>query len=233
MDGNLSGDKKAVKSKTKIDEGVADVSHIENQYWQAKDTDFQVVQNRLYTKEKRYSVSLSLGPMINDQFSSATAFNLNANYYFTERWGVEVNYQKMAAKPNSMTDEFVNRFAVVPNHNQFSSYIGVGGNWVPVYSKASLIDRRIMYFDIAITPGLGIIQYEQQFTDKANEKKITPALALDLTQQVFITRNWTVRLAYMIRWFKEETRDSRAPFDTRDSSMSQTNVIMLGMTYFY
>jgi hypothetical protein len=38
-----------------------DISDLENRYWTAKDTEFSVVQNRLYTKAKRFSVTLQGG----------------------------------------------------------------------------------------------------------------------------------------------------------------------------
>lgn len=209
------------------------IEKLEKKYWVAKDTQFQVVQNRQFSKEKRFSVSGLLGPMINDQFSDATALNVSAGYYFTERWGVEMSYLSMNPEGNSMTTEFVDRFGVVPNHNIFRNYIGVSGGWVPIYAKASLQNSLIMYFDFAINLGLGLLTYEQQFTDKENESKTVPALALDLSQQVFLSKNFALRVSYFARWFNEETRDSRTPHAIQSEGFSQTNIIMMGMTYFH
>src|ERR1700722_15225129 len=47
-----------------------DISDLENRYWTAKDTEFNVVQNRLYTKAKRFSVTLQGGTNLSDTYTS-------------------------------------------------------------------------------------------------------------------------------------------------------------------
>ena len=47
---------KSSKKATKTDK--VDISDLEQKYWAPKDTDFSVVQNRTYTKEKRFTFSL-------------------------------------------------------------------------------------------------------------------------------------------------------------------------------
>ncbi|MEO0335372.1 MAG: hypothetical protein AAF202_03205, partial [Pseudomonadota bacterium] len=52
---------KAKEEKKKTAGDRVDISDLENKYWAPKDTDFKVVQNRLYTKEKRFSLSTGIG----------------------------------------------------------------------------------------------------------------------------------------------------------------------------
>lgn len=211
----------------------ADVSQIEGQYWIAKDSDFKVVQNRLYKKEKRFALSATYGPLINDQFSDAKALNLNGSYFFSERWGVEVSHLSLNPEDNSMTREFIDRFAVVPNHNKLRKYIGASVSWVPIYAKASLLEKRILHYDLSLSAGLGMLTYERQYTDKGDESVTAPALSLDVTQQFFITNHWAIRVVYMIKIFKEEVRDSRSPFEVRSEDRVQTNFLNFGLTYFF
>lgn len=223
------------KPKEKSDEvsEELDVSRLEGQYWVAKDSQFKVVQNRLYKKEKRFSLLATWGPMINDQFSDGKGLLLGASYFLNERWGVELSYLTNSPKDNTLTTEFKERFGVVPNHNKFDNYIGISGTWVPIYAKASLLDKKIIYYDLALSLGAGFAQYEQQFTDQANKMVSAPALSIDVTQQFYISHRWALRFSYMIRLYSEEIKDSRSPFSIREESYAQTSFLQLGIVFFF
>jgi uncharacterized lipoprotein NlpE involved in copper resistance len=50
------------ESKSSKKDDKVDVKDLEERYWTAKDTEFKVVQNRLYTKEKKFSLTPMAGP---------------------------------------------------------------------------------------------------------------------------------------------------------------------------
>src|SRR5262249_33727675 len=74
--------------------GKVDVSDLEKKYSVPKDTEFQVVQNRTYTKAKRFALSASVAQMINDYYSSGYVYDITANYYFSERYGAQLQYMR-------------------------------------------------------------------------------------------------------------------------------------------
>src|SRR4051812_27159079 len=71
-----------------------DISDLENKYWAPKDTDFSVVQNRTYTKDKRFFGTLHFGRPVNDQWSSGNVFGVSGNYFWSERFGVQATWLK-------------------------------------------------------------------------------------------------------------------------------------------
>ncbi|MCB0394306.1 MAG: hypothetical protein KDD25_07090, partial [Bdellovibrionales bacterium] len=117
------------KSNKKSDEKV-DISDLEDKYWMAKDTEFKVVQNRLYSKAGRFNLSAQFGSIINDGFSVGNILNLGVGYYFSERLGTEITYSHYMLKDSKMTSNFDSEFGATPDFNRFQSYVGASLQWV-------------------------------------------------------------------------------------------------------
>src|SRR5687768_12565721 len=78
--------KEEIKKSDNIESDKLDVQKLEQKYWSAKDDDFTVVQNRTFSKAKRWYLNTAYGVPINDPFSTGSILGLNVGYYFTERW---------------------------------------------------------------------------------------------------------------------------------------------------
>ena len=218
-----------------------DISDLEQKYWAPKDTNFNVVQNRTYSKAKRMAVSATYGNLINDSCSRAGNLSLSGTYYFTERYGVELNYTSVESSDNKLVETFVNDFGTTPDHGKVTSYIGTSFNWVPFYAKMSLLGSRILYFDMSISPGLGMTTYNQQ-TDAGSRSKQAPTLTIDVTQSVFFSKNFAIRIDFKNRFFQEEViefRKSPATLASGDDNQkirtdfTQNTLLMFGLTFFY
>ena len=73
-----------------------------------------------------------------------------------------------------------------PNYGIMQNYIGAGFNWVPFYSKMSFLGKKILYFDMAITPTIGMTGYDQQLiTGSQSQNAFT--YEFDITQYYFFT----------------------------------------------
>ncbi len=215
-----------------------DVTDLEKKYWAAKDTDFSVVQNRTYAKEGRFSLTGQYGTLVNDAFSRGPVYNLALNYYFTERYGVELTHQKGELVDSKATQNYRTLpGAVEPNRNQFMSYSGIGFNWVPVYAKVSLLNKKIFYFDLAITPGIGVVNYEAQIESfYPDVKKSATALSLDITQTFFLSRHFAFRFDYKNKWYQEKILNATGLFthgQELQSSTANMTSLMVGVQFFY
>lgn len=219
-----------------------DVSELEQKYWSPKDTDFNVVQNRTYTKAKRFALSAQAGSLINDTYAQSLEMGLTANYYFNERYGVELSYIKSAAKEKKIINAFKDRYATTPSYNLPDSYIGASFNFVPLYAKMSLLDKHILYFDLSIAPGVGLQSYTQKKWNGDIEKS-SPAVSIDVTQHVFFSRNFAFRVDFKNRWWKEEVReyfggtnDNNNNFQVDrvlSNDLSNTTELLFGLTFFF
>lgn len=212
-----------------------DVTDIENKYWASKDTDFSVVQNRLYPKAKRFAVSASTGPIVSDPNSEGFFHTLDASYYFDERKGVAFTYQMANLEDNENVDALFQSRGARIDHNKAEQFIGASFLWVPIYAKASFLNTKIFYFDFALAPGVGVITYEQQI-EAGNKKKTAPALALDVSQQFFFSNHFAVRFDYRHRFYQHNRVNWRptASSPAYDKKQFQHDQILtFGATFFF
>jgi hypothetical protein len=99
----------------------------------------------------------------------------------------------------------------------------------------SVLNSRIIYFDMAISPGIGLVSYEQQL-DTGSAAQTTPALTLDITQSFFLNRWFALRFDYKTRWYQEDVVTYHPVTGTpraTASDLNTTNLFMLGVTFFY
>lgn len=208
------------------------IQDLEQKYWAPKDTSFSVVQNRAYTKEKRFSFSLQYGPIINDAFSEGYNLGLKLNYFWNERSGVQVEYVSFNLDDNSTVKAFSNQYGGVrPNIGRLSSMWGIGYNWVPVYAKMSLLGERIIYFDMAFTPVIGMMNYNKTAkTGDHGDSSI--AYGLDISQYFFLSKHIAVRADLQNRWWTEEVLDWNQGTKNKTQTTNST-VFFIGVTYYH
>lgn len=213
-----------------------DVTDLEKKYWAAKDSDFNVVQNRLFSKANRFSLSGSYGMGLNDSWSDNPTKGFNLGYYFSERWGIELNYTSTDSKDNKAVERLVAQTGY-PNHNLVKDFYGVAVNWVPFYAKMSFLNSSIVYFDMGVSLGAGMINYEQ-LRDNGNSMKSSPAVSINLTQQFFLNKWLAIRADYRHLFYNEEIlwfRSATAPNGARveSTTLSNNSLLMLGLTLYY
>ncbi|RME15565.1 MAG: outer membrane beta-barrel domain-containing protein [Bdellovibrio sp.] len=217
-----------------------DISDLEQKYWAPKDTDFSVVQNRSYTKAKKVAVSLLAGPIVNDAFNSGLNGSLSVGYYFSERQGVELIYNQGFLTDSLATTTFKEKLSgggVGPDYNRPSGYIGVAYNWVPFYAKMSFLGRKIIYFDMQFSPGIGVASYEHITDVDSNSQiektgKSAVALSLDITQFFFFHKRFAIRVDLKNRWYNQDVLSYRTGSKARSETENVTQILM-GATFFF
>ncbi|MFN7727905.1 MAG: outer membrane beta-barrel domain-containing protein [Bdellovibrio sp.] len=217
-----------------------DLKKLEDKYWAAKDADFSVVQNRTYTKAGRPFVTLSYGPMVNDEWSIGRMTNVSGGYYLSERWGFELAHEMGDLKENEGLVQIKKFNGLQPNYNKFVSYTSANFIWVPFYAKMSFLDRKIVYFDMQFALGLGSMTYESQLdpSETSHEKKTTLGYNFDFTQQLFFSEHFAVRLDLKNKWSKQDLQRYRlggSGAANRDlgTTNRQDTSFLLGLTFFY
>lgn len=227
------GDSKAAPAQPETDK--VDISDLEEKYWAPKDVDFSVVQNRTFTKAGKYSLSPMYGILINDPYNDGPTMGLKLNYYFDERTGVELTYSTTDAYNSDEVKKFQNLSGggVLPDFNRDSGLISLGYNFVPIYAKMSFLGRKILYFDMQVTPWIGQASYEQVHDGGLNGREQSSfAYGLDVTQYFFVHKNFALRLDYHNRWYKHDVLGYQTGSVVR-SETANTTMFLLGFTYFH
>jgi outer membrane beta-barrel protein len=210
-----------------------DVSDLEKKYWVPKDTEFQVVQNRTYTKANRLALTFGTATMINDQYSSGLIYDFMLNYYFSERYGIQAQFMRFDSQDAETVSEFRNTYKVIPDFNRVQQYMGVSFNWVPIYAKLSLLEQQIVYFDLSISPGFGMTEYSQQYLYASPTMKTSPTFSFDIAQHFFLGRHWALRIDFMNRLFNEEVQNARNPGEVKRTKLNHQMIIQGGISFHF
>lgn len=217
-----------------------DIQKLEQKYWSAKDDDFSVIQNRAFAKEKRWYLSVNYGSPFNDPNSVGNLFGLNVGYFFNERWGLELNYNQASYKDNDTVEYFKGRYGAKPDANRYAGATSAMAYWVPIYAKMSLVDKKIIYFDMGLGLGLGTTSFFQQkcntvcsnaVFDSVDVKSSALHYTLNVFQQFFISNRWAVRADFINRWTSEE-RLGFSNGTSIGSKMINDTALQIGLTFW-
>lgn len=214
-----------------------DISDLENKYWAPKDTDFTVVQNRTYSKTKKISLTPQWGRLINDPYSDGNLYGLTANYFWSERMGVQFNWYRANLHNNQNVADLAtlaSTTGAAPNHGKTSSYYGVGYTVVPFYAKMSFWTKKIIYFDMAFTPHIGLTEYEQQ-VESGNKSKSAFTYGIDITQYFFFSRWLAIRADLRNQWRSEEILKYRGAGmgDKVKDKVQQDTMFFVGPMFYF
>lgn len=227
-----------------VDSDKLDIQKLEQKYWSAKDDDFSVIQNRAFQKEKRMFLSVNYGIPFNDANSVGTLTGLNLGYFFSERWGIELNHVSSQFKFNDTVDYFKKTYGVLPDHNTFKSAQTVMAYWIPIYAKMSLLDKKILYFDMGFGVGMGTTSYDQnsctivavcksgtglEGIDKT--RKSASHYAFSIMQQFFLSEHWAIRIDLMNRYTNEKRINSATTHEIGGKMVNDT-AFQLGVTFW-
>ncbi len=214
-----------------------DLNKLEEKYWSAKDDDFTVVQNRAYPKAKRWSGSLYYGKPFNDNYREGTMTGASLGYYFTERYGIELQYQNMDSDFSELSKQFNDSYKTYPNGNSFVSGTSVVFQFVPLYAKMSFLDKRIIYFDMSIGLVLGNTEYRIEQVE-GGQSKSAFHFGLDVTQQFFISERFAFRFDFRNKWTNESRANYNLPSVLKperslgDKLINDTS-LLFGLTYWH
>lgn len=213
-----------------------DIKKLEQKYWAAKDEDFSVVQNRRYTKAERFFLTASGGVPINDPAGKGTILGLQVGYFFNERFGVDVNYQKASMEDNDTTKQFKTDHNASPNYNFFDASTMASATYVPLYAKMSFLDRSIIYFDMGISVGVGTTDYIIKRQD-GDENKSAFSYQIGINQQIFFHEHLALRLDFINKFTNEQkykySADPSAGNRDLGEKMVNDTSLLLGLTYWH
>ena len=115
-----------------------------------------IIQKKYLPKTERFQLFGGLGATTNSPWFLNLGVKLNLGYYFTESFGVEASgvflsnserqvAQEIRTNNNLQPEKFVNT----------KSYIGLDLVWAPIYGKITMLNERIIPFDMYFSAGVG------------------------------------------------------------------------------
>ena len=209
--------------------GEVDISDVQNQYWKAHDKEFEVIQNRQYTKAGRIELTPLFGLYQRVTFQDTHTLGLSAAYHFSDMWGAEVMGYKTYGSDSQVLSSFKTATGTTIDFNPESYYMGASALFTPIYGKFSLFGKKISHFDLYLAPGMGVT--------KTVALRPTPSMAVG--EKFWITPKWNFRIEY--RWMRysddvSATTGSQAIKNGGAGNFSQTVTnqnLMFGISYLF
>lgn len=227
-----------ISPSAKADGDKINIDDLEKKFWSSKDDDFKVIQNKAFTKTGRFFASAASGKIMNDTYSVGNMYSYLLGYYFTEIYGAQLSLDRGSLTNSETTQGFIDGFGAIPNYSKFAQAYTLSGIWVPFYGKMSFLEKKIVYFDLALSLGIGKTTYEQQV---ATGGRLNDARHIEfkITEHFFLNEHFAVRFDMTNQWATYERIKYHLPatMDESQRGLGTENIqnffIQLGFTYFH
>lgn len=204
-----------------------DVEGIREKYWaQGKESQVGVVQNRIYSKEKKFHLGVYGGLTSSDPFLNTRNLGLGLGYHFSEFVGIQLLRWRSLSKLSDAHNQLELRGATA-NTNFINAYTGLESNVSVMYGKVSLLGELIVYYDLHLIGGLGRTE-----TETGNYLTGTVGIG----QQFYLQRSLSLRVDYRLMPFRENLVEKEVPHKMGEIVGSRTNwsnVLMIGVSYLF
>jgi outer membrane beta-barrel protein len=204
------------------------VENIKEKYWARGDeTEMGVVQNRAYSKDRKWELGVYGGAVLTDPFLNVSNLGFNLGYHFSEYFELRGNFWKEFAGYSSALNTFYDTKGGVVNYNEPKAYYGGEAVGSLLYGKLSVLGKSIIYFDLHVLGGLGL-------TNTENGTYFTPHIGLG--QQVYVSKSVSLSLDYRLMFYHEQITERTIPTQKGQvvgSRNNFSNVITFGANFMF
>ncbi len=232
-DGKPAAAKAEVKAEEPKKEGSiaeeVDVNNIKEKYWaRGEESELGVVQNRLYSKARKFEFSLMGGIAYPDPFLSVKEVGGVFGFHFNEYIAVNLVALKYFVSDSSARQLFSDRTqGGRTNTNIPKHFFGPEVSASVLYGKLSLLGKKIIYYDLHFTGGIGV-------TGSKNGSYITPNVGIG--QQFYLSKNTSLKFDYRLHRYNEDIVEENIPTKLGQVVAERTvynNVIMIGIGFMF
>jgi outer membrane beta-barrel protein len=178
-----------------------------------------VIQKRFMPKTKRFQLFGGGTILTNNPWFTTLGASLKGSYFFSETWGVELNYMALSTNERDVTKELKSIQNIGTESLTYpKQYIGADIMWVPIYGKMTWFNNRIVPFDLYFSGGYG--------TTLTKDEQNAGTLHLATGQIFAITKGTAFRWDFSWNFFNATTDDKK--------SNSFNNLFLtVGMSWFF
>jgi outer membrane beta-barrel protein len=185
--------------------------------------EFRVVQNRAFTRTGKVEFMFAAYSLSSDPFLSVKGLGGSVNFYFSEFIGVEGFYHKYFTEYSSAHTTLIEVSDRVANTNFYNSNMGAGLIVTPLYGKLSLFGSKILYYDLFGFFGVSL-------PNTQTGTYFAPTIGL--TQQVHVSKTFSIRFDYRLMYFKENIPRKNYSPATGEITTDLDDIVVQGRTNF-
>lgn len=183
-----------------------------------------VIQRRYMPKTGRFQLFGGGALLTNNPWFTTLGGSLKAGYFFSETWGVELNYMALTTSERDATKELKSNNNVGTESLTYpKQYVGADIMFVPIYGKMTWFNNRIIPFDLYFSGGYGTT------LTKDDENAGTLHIA---TGQIFaLTKGTAFRWDFSWNFFNAVT--ANANNNNKETNSFNNLFLTVGMSWFF
>ncbi len=182
--------------------------------------DVAMIQKRYLPRTGRFEAYIAAATILNDAFFTTIGGDGRLAYYFTERYGVELQAMKMFSSDRRTTKDLRESSVATTSFVQPTSYFGLDFKWSPVYGKMTYRNRRIIHFDMYFSAGGGSTSHSQGSS---------PTVHVGTGQNFALTKSMTFRWDFSLNMYSATSTVGTS----RGSSSYQNLFLGAGVSWFF
>ncbi len=190
--------------------------------------EISVIQKKYLPKTERFQFFGGVGTTTNSPWFLNLGAKVNVGYYFTESLGLEVSSIFLSNSERQVSQEIRDNNSLQPEKFvNTKSYMGVDIVWAPIYGKISMLNERIIPFDMYFSFGAG--------TSSTNSQEgSVPTLHIGTGQIFAITKAIAFRWDYSWTMFQATPVADSALGSAQIQKNSYNDLILTaGFSFFF
>ncbi|MBY0470933.1 outer membrane beta-barrel domain-containing protein [bacterium] len=213
-----------------------DVNAIKDKYWARGDeSKLEVVQNRLYSKAKKFEIEPMASIIVTDPFLDDRSLALMLAYHLDEYISVGLLARKDFTVPSATSKDFQSRTSGgYPNINSPTAYYGAEITGSLLYGKLSVVGKAIIYYDMHLIGGAGLTQTVATATDGQQFYNNNITAHVGIGQKIFLSKTVAFRFDYRVFIYGEKLYQLNGVNIGQDlgSRTNFSNALSLGFSFF-
>lgn len=191
--------------------------------------EISVIQKKYLPKTERFQLYTGAGMTTNSPWFLNLGVKINLGYHFTESFGVEFSSMFLTNSERQVSKEIRENNGLQPEKFvNTKSYLGADLMWVPIYGKLSLLNNRIIPFDMYFSAGAG--------TSSTNSQEgSVPTMHIGTGQIFAISKSMAFRWDYSWTMFQATpVADSTLTAGSSPQKNSYNDLILTaGLSFFF
>jgi outer membrane beta-barrel protein len=190
--------------------------------------EISVIQKKYLPKTERFQLFAGLGMTTNSPWFLNMGVKLNLGYHFTESFGVELSTMFLTNSERQVSKEIRENNGLQPEKFvNTKSYVGADLMWVPIYGKLTMLNNRIIPFDMYFSAGMGSSSTNSQ-------EGSVPTMHIGTGQIFAISKSMAFRWDYSWTSFQATpVADSLATASAPQKNSYNDLILTAGLSFFF
>lgn len=153
--------------------------------------DYSIVQRNYMPKSNRTQFKLGLSSVTNDVFYSNIGLGFGAAYFFNETWGAGITGTYLNSSRNSYAQNIRDvQLVNIENLVTLKNTYGVNVLFTPIYGKWSLLNKKVIPFELYFQGGLSQITNQASAVSTAATVGLGQLISLSRSSALDINLDW-------------------------------------------